>query len=253
MLPKIIHFCWVGPKTFPKKYSKYLHSWKKVLFDWRIRFWGNEDIDLTLPFLQRANNLGLWGQVSDYLRWKALYEEGGIYFDTDIEVVRPLPAGIRETPFLGFENVQNKIRKNPIGTAVIGLNKCHPLALQMMKFYHKYPNKTILNTDLVTEDFKKKGLKKYGIKTDEFDFVTIEGIRLYHCDLFYPNLARNPEWALRPPSRTFTIHHSEGSWAGAKIDPLPVLRRFFDLRIDRKIIRPIEKAAKLFIGQKKHF
>ena len=108
MLPKIIHFCWVGPKTFPKKYSKYLHSWEKILFDWKIRFWGNDDIDLTLPFLQRASNLGLWGQVSDYLRWKALYEEGGIYFDTDIEVVRPLPAGIRKTPFLDLKTFRTK-------------------------------------------------------------------------------------------------------------------------------------------------
>ena len=251
MLPKIIHYCWVGNKPFPRKFEKYLNSWKKYLNAWELRLWDNQKINFEIPFLRRAFDSRLWGHISDYLRWKALFEEGGIYFDTDIEVVRPFPDGLREEPFLGFENVQNKIRKNPIGTAVIGLKQGHFLAHRMMNFYHSYPQKTILNTDLVTQEFKCKGLKKYGISTNKFHFISVEGIRLYHCDFFYPNLARNPEWALSPPSQTLTIHHVEGSWAGAKIDPLPLSRRIFDLRIDRKIIRPFERIIKALLRNKK--
>lgn len=251
MLPKIIHYCWVGNKPFPQKFEKYLSSWRKYLHAWEFRLWDNHRINLDIPFLRRAFESCLWGQISDYLRWSALFEEGGIYFDTDIEVVQPFPDGIREDSFLGFENVQNKIRKNPIGTAVIGLEKGHSLAHRMMSYYHLNPNKTILNTDLVTQEFKRKGLNKYGVSTCKFQFVSIEGIRLYHCDFFYPNLARNPEWAFNPPSQTLAIHHVEGSWAGAKIDPLPLSRRIFDLRLDRKIIRPFEKIIKNLIGRKK--
>lgn len=244
LIPRILHYCWVGPRGLPEKLKAYQESWTRHLPEWRIRAWGNGDIDSTHPFLRRVAAQGHWGQVSDYLRWQAVYEEGGIYFDTDVEVVRPLGDTSRWPSFLGFENVQNRVRKNPVGTAIFGFEKGHSLPREMLRFYERHPDRTILNTDVLTRLMLAKGLRHYHLPREDFECVTIDGVRIYHSDIFYPNLSRHPEWAASPPPQTLTFHHVEGSWGGTRLDPLPLARRIFDARWDRKILRPVEKALK---------
>ena len=90
MIPKIIHYCWFGGKELPNLAEKCIASWKKQLPDYKIICWSEEnfDIDNSVPYLKEAYSKKKFAFVSDYVRLYALYNYGGIYLDTDVEVIR---------------------------------------------------------------------------------------------------------------------------------------------------------------------
>ena len=90
MIPKIIHYCWFGKKTKPEKIEELILSWKKILPDYQIIEWNenNCDISISPEYVKTAYELKKWAFVSDYFRLKALYEFGGIYLDTDVEIIK---------------------------------------------------------------------------------------------------------------------------------------------------------------------
>ena len=91
MIPKKIHYCWFGEKEPGELEQKCIESWKKILPDYELRFWGNDCLDrFDNKYLRQAVEAKKWAFVSDYVRLYALLEEGGLYFDTDEEVVRRL-------------------------------------------------------------------------------------------------------------------------------------------------------------------
>lgn len=94
MIPKIIHYVWFGGRPYPKKIDFCIESWKRILPDYKFIRWDESNFDITsIPFTKQAFEKGAWAFVSDYVRIKALYEYGGWYLDTDVEVLKPL------TPF----------------------------------------------------------------------------------------------------------------------------------------------------------
>ena len=106
MIPKKIHYCWFGEKEPGELEQKCIESWKKILPDYELRFWGNDCLDrFDNKYLRQAVEAKKWAFVSDYVRLYALLEEGGLYFDTDEEVVRRLDDGTRL--FYRFPTVRN--------------------------------------------------------------------------------------------------------------------------------------------------
>ena len=90
-IPKIIHYCWFGGKPLPDEYKKYIDSWKKYCPDWEIREWNESNFDFSsCEYAMEAYDAKKWAFVSDYARFKILYEYGGVYFDTDVEILQPL-------------------------------------------------------------------------------------------------------------------------------------------------------------------
>ena len=88
-MEKIIHYCWFGPKPLGKLENKCLKSWKKYFPDYKIMKWSEENVNLEeCEFIKEAYANKKWAYVADYARTKALYEYGGIYFDTDMEVIK---------------------------------------------------------------------------------------------------------------------------------------------------------------------
>ena len=104
-MKKYIHYCWFGTKPFPKLGKKCLASWKKYLPDFEIIKWSEENVDLNeCPFIKEAYENGKWAFVSDYVRTKVLKEYGGIYFDTDMEVLKYIDELLKNDTFLGIED-----------------------------------------------------------------------------------------------------------------------------------------------------
>uniref|UniRef100_UPI004027572F glycosyltransferase n=1 Tax=Segatella hominis TaxID=2518605 RepID=UPI004027572F len=104
MIPKIIHYCWFGLGPLPELAQKCIASWKKYLPDYEIKEWNEDNFDVNIiPYTAEAYQAKKYAFVSDYARFWILYKYGGIYFDTDVEVIRPIDDIVERGNFMGFE------------------------------------------------------------------------------------------------------------------------------------------------------
>ena len=86
-IPKIIHYCWFGG-NIPAKFEKYIDQWRKKCPDYELKLWNENSFDLSsVEYLKKAVKAGRWAFVADYVRLAALYQYGGIYLDTDVELL----------------------------------------------------------------------------------------------------------------------------------------------------------------------
>ena len=108
MIPKTIHYCWFGGKEKPKSAQKCISSWKRFFPDYEIIEWNETNFDvLSNPYTKYCYDNNKWAYLSDYVRLKVVYENGGIYFDTDVEVVKVFDVLPEYDAFYGFENKSN--------------------------------------------------------------------------------------------------------------------------------------------------
>ena len=118
MIPKIIHYCWFGGKPLDALGKKCLRSWKKHFPDYEIIRWDESNVDLTgCQYAREAYAEKKWAFVSDYVRYKVLYEQGGIYFDTDVEVLRSFDDILEKGSFMGceYQGLNVYLKKGPYG------------------------------------------------------------------------------------------------------------------------------------------
>ena len=139
-IPKIIHYCWFGGKDKPEVIKKYINSWKEKLRDYEIKEWNESNFDISSNiFVKQAYESGKYAFVSDYVRVYALYNYGGIYMDTDVEVKQPFSDEILgNDSFWGFEE------KNYIATSTIGTKKGNKL---IKRFLDSYDGKEFIKED----------------------------------------------------------------------------------------------------------
>lgn len=105
MIPKIIHYCWFGGQPLPKLSRKCIASWKRYFPDYEIKEWNESNFDVhSIPYTSEAYERKKYAFVSDYARFYILYREGGIYFDTDVEVICPFDEILQRGAFMGMEN-----------------------------------------------------------------------------------------------------------------------------------------------------
>lgn len=106
MIPKIIHYCWFGGGPKPKSVEKYIRSWKKYCSDYEIIEWNEDNFDISSSplYVKQAYAAKKWAFVSDYARLKVVFECGGIYFDTDVQVIKNIDTLLQYDTFFGFEN-----------------------------------------------------------------------------------------------------------------------------------------------------
>ena len=105
MIPKIIHFCWFGGNPIPDEYKKYMASWTKHCPDYEIVRWDDSNYDITKnPYMHEAYKAKKWAFVSDYARLDIIYNHGGIYLDTDVELLRNIDDLLVYEAFAGFED-----------------------------------------------------------------------------------------------------------------------------------------------------
>lgn len=139
MIPKTIHYCWFGGKAKPKSVLKYIDIWKKLLPDFSIKEWNESNFDINrLPYTREAYQAGKYAFVSDVARLKALHDEGGVYFDTDVSVIKRFDDFLKEPCFMSWEN------HHTIGTGVIGAEAGNPF---ISTFLSMYDNKHFVRED----------------------------------------------------------------------------------------------------------
>ena len=104
MIPKIIHYCWFGRNPLPPLALKCIASWKKFFPDYEIKEWNEDNFDVNMiPYTKEAYEAKKWAFVSDYFRMEKVAEYGGIYFDTDVELMRNPSILLLDPAFFAFE------------------------------------------------------------------------------------------------------------------------------------------------------
>ena len=206
-IPKILHYCWFGGKPKPPLAEKCILSWRKFCPDFEIREWNESNFDLEqVPaYVRQAYEAGRWAFVSDYVRLRALTEVGGVYLDTDVEIVRPLDPFLKHEAFAGFEHLER------VQTGVLACRKGFPLFQEFLAYYDtavfRRPDgsmDTTTNVEILTGICRKKGL----VFNDTFQVV--DGLAVYPREVFCP--VDYDTMKLKKTRKTVTIHWFSGSW-----------------------------------------
>jgi mannosyltransferase OCH1-like enzyme len=239
MIPKIIHYCWVGPRPMSDLGRRCVESWKQHLPDYELRFWNEQNSPMGHPFMRQMHESGRFGFVPDYLRFWALEKFGGVYLDCDVELLGSLDPYLGEEMFLSFMCTQNRIRKNPPATALIGARAGHPFLREILEVYDRLTTARMSNS-VVWDLLLKRGLRKRGERETRFESVTLGDVKIYHADRFHP-VEQGEAGKLRAVAKpgSVAVHHGLGDWGGP-MEERTWWRKFLDWRIDRKLLRPVE-------------
>lgn len=209
MIPKIIHYCWFGGNPLPPLAKKCIASWKKFFPDYEIKEWNESNFDFNIiPYTKEAYEAKKYAFVSDYARFWILYHHGGLYFDTDVEVIKNMDNIIAKGPFMGREEIIKPGVNPGLG---LGVNPGLGLYKEIMEKYstlHFFNQEGTLNqTTVVT--YTTDILCQYGLKAiDEIQYI--EGIYIYPKEYFCPKSYKDGKIYLT--ENTVTIHHFAGSW-----------------------------------------
>lgn len=106
MIPKIIHYCWFGGNPLPTMAKRCIKSWKKYCKGYEIREWNESNFDIASAplYVRQAYEAKKWAFVTDYVRLKVVFDHGGIYLDTDVEIIKPLDELLTNSAYFGFED-----------------------------------------------------------------------------------------------------------------------------------------------------
>lgn len=215
MIPKIIHYCWFGGKPLPRLASKCILSWKKYLPDYEIKEWNETNFDVNaIPFTAEAYKAKKYAFVSDYVRFYVLYKYGGLYFDTDVEIINSMNDIIANGPFMGCEKNGNSTQIASVAPGLgLGAVPLMPIYKEILDEYEKRAFTNSKGTDLfdTVVTFTTSILKKYGL-SEVNTITTVAGINLYPVDYFCPKREENGHFVLKITNNTVSIHHYDASW-----------------------------------------
>ncbi len=206
-MTKYIHYCWFGGKPLPKLAQKCLESWKKYLPDFEIKLWNEETSNLEeCPFVKEAYENKKWAFVADYVRTKAINEYGGIYFDTDMEIIKPIDELLKQNKtFLGVED------SHLIACGVWYEPKPHSyMSQKMLEFYQSQPGFDVDNMYRISiPRIISNILTDYD--SSNFDIQNLKhDITIYSRDYFYP-LSYDHQYNIFTDN-TCMIHYYDATW-----------------------------------------
>lgn len=233
-IPKTIHYCWFGGNPLPPLAEKCIDSWKKFLPDYEIKRWDESNFDVNIiPYTSEAYQAKKYAFVSDYARFWILYKFGGLYFDTDVEVIRPMDDIIARGPFMGCEgrptpNHKNSARALAIAPGLgLGVNPGLGLLKKLLDLYStlhfvsevEYKNQVTI-VQITTKILCEDGLKNEG------GIQFVDGVYIYPAEYFNPIDSITKR--LRITENTRSIHHYAASWVKktGKMKLIKFIRRF---------------------------
>lgn len=213
MIPKVIHYCWFGKQPLPDLAVKCIESWKKFMPDYEIKEWNESNFNVNIiPYTQEAYEKKKYAFVSDYARFWILYNYGGIYFDTDVEVIKPMTHIIDVGAFLACECSPNITKPTKVIAPGLGIasEPKHPLYKTFLESYHNSHFSIGDSTDQETVVTRvTKILGKYNLSYST-EVENIEGINIYPPEYFCPINCYTGEKNIT--EHTVSIHHYAASW-----------------------------------------
>ena len=203
MIPKIIHYCWFGGKPLPPLAQKCIKSWKKYCPDYEIIRWDESNFDINCcAYTAAMYEQKRWAFLSDYVRLKILYEYGGIYLDTDVELLESLNDFLYNKAFMGFETT------GYVNTGLgFGAERQHSFIGENMCAYENLHDFTAIET---CPQITTRLLVAYGCDCESNEIQNMANVTIYPVEYF---CAKNYKTgALHITAKTVSIHHFDGSW-----------------------------------------
>ncbi|MEG1947704.1 MAG: glycosyltransferase [Lachnospiraceae bacterium] len=226
MIPRKIHYCWFGNSPLPEKDQKCIESWKKYCPDYEIVEWNEQNYDINqCIYMKEAYHNRKWGFVPDYARYDIIYREGGIYLDTDVEIIRNIDELLKYEGFMGFES--DKYVAAGLGFGAEAGNK---VLKEMRDAYHQI--------SFVREDgslnlkpspqYTTESLQKMGLRADGSS-QQINGMKIFSSEYLAPLCYANNK--LKITKNTYSIHWYHASWYGEE---------------ERRIMQRVQKVNRIF-------
>lgn len=216
-IPKIIHYCWFGRNPLPESAQKCIASWQKFFPDYEIKEWNESNFDVNvIAYTAEAYEAKKYAFVSDYARFWILYNYGGLYFDTDVEVIQSMDDIIARGPFMGCEKpFREGATSNLLGVAPglgLGVNPGLGLLREILDEYGHYHFKRADGTLNLTTivDYTTGVLCKHGLQMSP-DIQEVAGVFIYPADYFSPKNVDTRQLTITDNTRS--IHHYDASWA----------------------------------------
>jgi mannosyltransferase OCH1-like enzyme len=229
LIPKTLHYCWFGPSAISPLGAACIETWRRVMPDYDLQRWDESRLDWRTPYVAMAYRARKFAFVADYVRLHALHEHGGVYLDTDVEVLRPFDPLLETRLFIGLQTPDS------VGAGVIGAVKGHPFLKRVLDRLDAEARRGKLSfqplPELVTQLARTGGSDAPTVLPEEY---------------FYPYNPHSQSPLRRTPlqsnisERTFSIHHWEGSW---------VSEMSFVMQIGLRLRHRLHRLARGLAGQ----
>lgn len=208
-IPKILHYCWFGGNSLPELEQKCIASWSEVMPDWTVQRWDESNFDISrCRFSSNAYSSKAWAFVSDYARMRILLENGGIFLDTDVEVLQSFEPFIVNAAFAGFMKNNRFINpglvmgSEPGGIVVEQLARQYEsIDFEVKSGRNSMPTSPRVMTKLLVEQFN---LKQDGSMQE------LDGFTAYPASYF--DALDSHTGRLVVDDSTYSIHHYSGTW-----------------------------------------
>lgn len=240
-IPKIIHYCWFGNNPLPDSVLECIKTWKQYMPDYKIIEWNESNFDLNInSYVKEAYENKKWAFVSDYVRLYALKKYGGIYFDTDVEVLKKFDNFLNCDAFIGFES------DSQFSTAIIGSKPNGKWVSNILDYYNNrhfvledgtfdYTTNVVVITDIT------KSMFNFNASNSNQNF---KGLSIYSKDYFSPKDALTSKIELTENS--FCIHHFSATWIKPSARIKLKIYRFINKVFGKKISKIVYKTYRIF-------
>lgn len=249
MIPKIIHYCWMSGDPYPENIKKCINSWKKKLPDYDFWLWDTHRFDINLSiWVKEAFEAKKYAFCADYIRLYALYHYGGIYLDSDVEVLKSYNDLLELPYFIGYES------KQYFEAATIGAEKGNKFLYTILQYYKnrhfitksgEFDN--VIMPKIMMQETNLYWHRKLINKIGDFDYSP-HVINVFPYDWFSPIDSTGKRYVLRLSNNTYSIHHFASAWVDWKVKLLVKIFGYnspLRLRIQRIAKRVKMKIMKL--------
>jgi hypothetical protein len=207
MIPRVIHYCWFGGRSLPPAAEACIDSWRKVCPGYELRRWSEEQFDVSqCAFARQAFERSEWAFLSDYARLKIVHDHGGIYLDTDVELVRPLDDLLVFQAFFGFQHDQTVNTGHGFGAvprqAVVAALLSSYEAQDFIKADGQPDRTPCPQRDSAV--FERLGFRLDGTRQER------DGVAIVPPPFFSPKSFHSGRVAMT--AETYAIHHFDASW-----------------------------------------
>lgn len=239
---KKIHYCWFGGNPLPEEAVACIDSWKKFFPDYEIIQWDETNFDVfKIPYIKEAYEQKKYAFVSDYARFDILFQYGGLYFDVDVEVIKPMDKILEYGPYMGAEidgdSLGKKTAVNPgLGFAAEPNMQFLKDIIEVYNTLHFVNNDGTLNQKTIVE-YTTELLLKYGLE-DCDKIQNVAEFKIYPSEFFCPINYYTGDY--RATENTYSIHHYKASWMSdadkKKHDEIVRLSKKMGRKIARKYV-----------------